>query len=109
MNTSSRGVDKLNVVGDMSRGRALDSLVCHKCKGVGHFARDCVGPWVGDRLGRQHQDHPRNVVSSLSDLIAPPCATQAAGQAFFCIPERSYVTNMRERSIIVVVTVVKVV
>jgi hypothetical protein len=52
VNTSSRGVDKLNVVGDMSRGRALDSLVCHKCKGVGHFARDCVGPWVGDRLGR---------------------------------------------------------
>jgi hypothetical protein len=77
--SSSGGVDKLNAAVEISGDRALSSLVCHRCKGVGHYAKDCGRPWVGDRLGRYQQEHGESVVSNLTELIAPLCVTQAAG------------------------------
>jgi hypothetical protein len=64
-------VDKLNAAVEISGDRALSSLVCHRCKGVGHYAKDCGRPWVGDRLGRYQQEHGGSVVSNLTELIAP--------------------------------------
>jgi hypothetical protein len=64
-------------------------------------------PWMGDRAGRQHLDHVGSGVKNMSELIAPLCATQAASQAFFCIPARPSMSNARERSTTVVVTMIK--
>jgi hypothetical protein len=46
-------------------------------------------------------------VTNLSELIAPLCVTQAASQAFFCIPNRPSPANVRERSNTIVVTMIK--
>jgi hypothetical protein len=62
---------------------------------------------MGDRIGRNHQEHGGVVVTNLSELIAPLCATQAAGQTFFCIPDRPSLANVREISNTIVVTMIK--
>jgi hypothetical protein len=44
---------------------------------------------------------------SLNEFIAPICAAQVEGHAFFCIPDRSSEAHVRERATTVVVTVLK--
>jgi hypothetical protein len=46
-------------------------------------------------------------IQDLSTFVAPLCATQVPGQAFFCIPDRPSESNARERINIDVVNVVK--
>jgi hypothetical protein len=38
---------------------------------------------MGDRIGRNHQEHGGVVVTNLSELIAPLCATQAVVKPSF--------------------------
>jgi hypothetical protein len=52
-------------------------------------------------------DHFGLVNPVLSELIAPLCATQVAGQGFFLIPDCPLESNARERVNTAVVTVVK--
>jgi hypothetical protein len=52
-------------------------------------------------------DHSGLVNPVLSELIAPLCATQVAGQGFFLIPDCPSESNARERVNTTVVTVVK--
>jgi hypothetical protein len=81
---SSGGMDKSNARGGGVQGdRAQNLLVCHRCKVAGHFAKDCGRPWMGDRIGRNHQEHGGVVVTNLSELIAPLCATQAVVKPSF--------------------------
>jgi hypothetical protein len=54
-----------------------------------------------------HQDVEREM--SLSEYIAPICAAQLDGEAFFCIPDRQSEVHAKERATIVVVTILKVV
>jgi hypothetical protein len=43
----------------------------------------------------------------VSEYIAPLCAAQMNGQAFFCIPDRPSEVHARERSTTAIVTIVK--
>jgi hypothetical protein len=60
-------------------------LVCHKCKGTGHMARDCRSNWQAERGTKQHVDHGVGGKKNLCDLVAPLCAIQVEGRSFFCI------------------------
>jgi hypothetical protein len=82
-----------------------DPLFCHRCKSVGHVAKDCKRGW---QQNRNDHGNPEMVNRKhLSELIASLCATQSDGQAFFVIPRCPSEVNAHERINIVVVTVLK--
>jgi hypothetical protein len=74
---------------------------CTRCRFAGHLTRDC-------RRGQACDLHPEiERELPLSEYIAPICAAQIEGQAFFCIPDRPSEAHARERYTTVVVTVLK--
>jgi hypothetical protein len=70
---------------------------------TGHWTGDCRRGWQ-PRGGFQNHEHR---VVPLPELIAPLCATQVHGQAFFCIPDRPNEANARERVNTAIVTILK--
>jgi hypothetical protein len=74
---------------------------CDRCRTYGHLARDCRRGLVGNTQLAEVRDLP------VSEYIAPLCAAQVDGQAFFCIPDRPSEVHARERSTTAIVTFVK--
>lgn len=62
--------------------------------------------WKCERCGRMGHDSVVCNRMKLSEYIAPLCATQSEGQAFFCIPDHPSTQNVRERMNTAVITVV---
>jgi hypothetical protein len=69
----------------------------------GHLTRDCRCGWQANK-NEQGVGNPRR---ALSEYIAPLCATQVDGQAFFCIPNCPSELNARERVNTTVVTITR--
>jgi hypothetical protein len=73
--------------------RTGDVPFCTRCRETEHYTRDC------SRLGRGGGRHAGqgSGKQDLIEFVAPLCATQVDGQAFFLIPSRSCEVNARER------------
>ncbi|TVU05124.1 hypothetical protein EJB05_48275, partial [Eragrostis curvula] len=68
------------------REEALGGRRCDKCGAYGHIGEECRS-------------------RKLWEYVAPMCATQVEGQAFFCIPDCPSDVNLKERSTTALVTV----
>jgi hypothetical protein len=76
------------------------SPFCSRCRENGHVARDCRRV-VGQ--SNIHQGASAGIIN-LSDYVAPLCAAQVLGQAFFYIPNRPSDAHAKERSTTAIVT-----
>jgi hypothetical protein len=73
---AQKGEDFVKDMEDTSENKqpkVLEPLICHRCKNVGHIARDCRRGW------QQHRPEQGNLGlgnrKDLRGLIAPLCAT----------------------------------
>jgi hypothetical protein len=82
-----------------------DPPFCHRCKSIGHVAKDCRRGWQHNR--NDHGNPGMVNRKPLSELIASLCATQSDGQTFFVIPRCPSEVNARERINTAVVTILK--
>jgi hypothetical protein len=62
-----------------------DNMFCHRCKVSTYFTKDCRSGWYGERKGNPSQEGVRNGSKQLCEMIAPLCATQVEGDAFFVL------------------------
>jgi hypothetical protein len=76
-------------------------LFCSRCRSAGHMTKDCRRGQFRSAQQEVERELP------LSEYIAPICAAQLEGQAFFCIPDRPSEVHTRERSTTAVITVLK--
>jgi hypothetical protein len=84
------------VVEEHQSMKLADSIICFRCKELGHMAHECKLRWANNKRGLLHMDHGI-AGRDLSECITYLCATQSPGQAFFAIPDRPSETNAMER------------
>jgi hypothetical protein len=106
INDSRKGMKGGDQSLEVLAGKPVDLVFCHRCKVVGHYTKECRRVWMGDREESQGAGQT-GADGNLADLVAPLCATQAEGQAFFCIPNRPSQNNSMERATTAIVTVLK--
>jgi hypothetical protein len=75
--------------------KPVDSIICFRCKELGHMAHECKLRWDNNKRCLLHLNHGI-AGRDLSECIAYLCTTQSPGQAFFTIPDRLSETNARE-------------
>ncbi|TVU24463.1 hypothetical protein EJB05_26904, partial [Eragrostis curvula] len=84
----------------------LEALFCRKCKEPGHVIEECRKPWKCERCGKYGHDTAHCRRKNFSEYVAPLCATQVEGQAFFSIPDCPSEQNAKERANTAIITVV---
>lgn len=80
-------------------------IQCFRCKETGHHMRDCKKPMSCDKCGKIGHDSNACSRRKLYDYVAPLCATQVEGQAFFYMPDHLSEQHVREKMNISIVTV----
>lgn len=65
-----------------------------------------INPWICEKCGRVGHNRFACNKKKLSEYVAPLCATQSEGQAFFCIPDHPSEVHVRERMNTAIITVV---
>ncbi|TVU43075.1 hypothetical protein EJB05_09511, partial [Eragrostis curvula] len=82
-----------------------DSGGCSKCGVMNHSTQECTRPNKCDKCGACGHLGEKCRSKKLWEYVAPLCATQVEGQAFFCIPDCPSDVNLKERSTTALITV----